>query len=111
MSYDDHEESEGGNARDDKYSVFYGKTTRAELWNNGSYGMSYAFLTSKSKNVRVRLDSDKYGKGKWRKPGRQVGNRWEGHSGVLYNAHDRLRVCVDGPNGSPVCGKWYDGTR
>ncbi|MCF1592104.1 hypothetical protein [Streptomyces muensis] len=111
VSYDDHEDSEGGRIRPHKYGVSYNHGTRADLMLNGSYGMTYAAFTSRSKNVKVRLDSDKYGKGEWRKPGEQVGEHtWVGYTGILYNDHDRLRIVVKGVHEKPKYGKWFNGT-
>ena len=111
VSYDDHEDSEGGKIRPGKYSVSYSGRTRAALMLNGSYGQTYASFTTRDKNVKVRLDSDKYGKGEWRKPGDRVGRHtWVGYTGVLYNDHDRLRIVVKGPGGKAKYGKWFTGT-
>ena len=59
--------------------------------------------------MRVRIDSDKYGKGDWGKPGPIDDGQRTGHTGVLYNDNDRLRVVVREPNGDVHYGRWHPG--
>lgn len=107
-SYDDHEDSLGGGRLPYKYDVSYGRTTVASLHQHSNNARStYAAIRSQSPHVKVKMNSDRYGAGKYSKV---EWSFWAGayvaRTGVLYNKNDRIQVCVKGPNGFK-CGKWH----
>lgn len=110
-SYAKHETPWRGESLGKKYGVKYGDTSYGRIMVQGEHGASYARLRTKDKSgkVRVRLDSDKYGKGEWVYATEGTTNYRFASTGVLYNDDDRLRVVVDGPNGKPVYGRWRNG--
>lgn len=92
--------------------VKYGKTTRALLIRSidGS-NTTYAHVKTKNDEVKVSLQSDKYGPGNWVKAKFQPGpdGGLKADAGPAYNKHDALRVCVKGPSEKVKCSSWQKG--
>src|SRR5699024_3552482 len=95
------------------YGIHFGSNEVANLHvNRFGPGRAYGTVTTPNKNVEVRIDSDKYGKGEWVKPTEEMGGGVRlGTTGVLYNDDDRLRVVVREPNGDVHEGVWHSGDR
>lgn len=108
-SYDDHARSTGGAFRPGYGIDFGGSKEEANLYvQRTSPGLAYGGLKTSNKNVEIRIDSDKYGKGDWVKPNKDA-DFPETFTGVLYNDNDNLRIVVREPNGDVHKGKWHTG--
>ncbi|MFE0178257.1 hypothetical protein ACFWZ2_38710 [Streptomyces sp. NPDC059002] len=94
-------------------TVKWGKHTKAIIKTNRGNGNpaleSSGFVETSDKDMEVSLVSDKYGVGKWMKVIKTGEGKYQGYTGVLYNQHDGLMVCVRRASGpSPTyCGSWH----
>lgn len=114
VNYDENERPGLGQTLPRKYDARYGHITRGSIVQNshdeGGADESYGSVTTKNPNMTVSLQSDKYGQGKWHKVRGTGGGWYKRHTGILYNKHDALRVCVkQAKESAPTCGKWHKG--
>lgn len=112
-SYDYHREPSKFSKRiHPDYDAKYGPDTLGLIARNlyGDADNSFAHVRTNNKDMLVSLQSDKYGQGEWSTVRRAGSGTYSGSSGILYNEHDALRVCLKQPGDtSPTCGKWHRG--
>ncbi|MFI0860383.1 hypothetical protein ACH4RA_08880 [Streptomyces smyrnaeus] len=110
-SYDPHEYP-GAGPDVPGTTVKWGKHTKANIRTRidaGEAEKSFGVVNTSDKDMEVALVSDKYGVGKWREVYRLPSGKYAARTGILYNQHDALMVCVRrASEPSPTyCGNWH----
>ncbi|MGP3974450.1 hypothetical protein ACTWQF_10685 [Streptomyces sp. 8N114] len=109
-SYDDHEYP-GAGPDVPGTTVKVGNHTKAVMRiriDEGEAIKTFGFVRTSRKDTEIALVSDKYGFADWMKVYATSDGDYAARTGILYNKHDQLMVCVRRiSNPSPThCGNW-----